>query len=247
MPISYDPILVIVSAFAAILAAFIALEMTNRLLIAKDTFRTFWLTSGSIALGSGIWTMHFIGMLAVSLPIGVTYNVPILTASLLLPVIAAFQALSITCRPVVKISTLIIGGVVAGLGIAIMHYVGMAAMQMSADLSYNPILFALSVFIAIAVSYIALKLFLLFRESQNSSKRLKLLSAIAMGLAITSMHYTGMAAVIFVPNPNKIIPPSGIDSLSLAYLVCFFAVFVLGLMFALIYIEPKPRIKQKDR
>ncbi|PSB19793.1 signal protein [filamentous cyanobacterium CCP1] len=239
MPISYNPVLVVISALTAILASFIALEMTNRLLTAKGTFRPFWLTAGSIALGSGIWSMHFIGMLAVSLPTGVTYNVPILVLSLILPIISALQALSITCRPVTKFSTLLIGGVVAGLGIAIMHYVGMAAMQMAADLSYQPVLFALSVGIAISVSYVALKLFMLFRDDKTTQKRFKILSAIVMGLAITSMHYTGMAAVVLEPNPEKIVPPSGLDNVSLASLVCFYVIFVLGLMLALIYIEPK--------
>jgi NO-binding membrane sensor protein with MHYT domain len=239
MPIRYDPVLVVVSALIAIVASFIALEMANRLLMATGTFRSFWLTTGSIALGSGIWSMHFIGMLAVSFPVGVTYNVPTLLLSLILPVIAALQALLITSRPVAKLSTLLFGGVITGLGIAIMHYVGMAAMQMSADLSYHPGIFALSIVIAISVSYVALKLFMLFRDGKLKQKRLKFLSAIVMGLAITSMHYTGMAAAFFEPNPAKIVPPSGLDNFSLTYLVGFFVVFVFGLMLALIYIEPQ--------
>ena len=239
MPVTYNPFLVVASALTAILAGYITLELAIRLKKSPDSGRSFWLVSGSIAMGTGIWSMHFVAMLAFSIPITINYNLYLVIASLLLPIFAASQALSIVCRPNPTIKALLGGSVLMGLGIAIMHYSGMAAMQMSADLRYRPDLLALSVLIAIAVSFVALKLSLVLQDKSKNVNQLKILSAIIMGFAVLSMHYTGMAAAIFSPNPNKVIVSSNLDNIALAYLVCIFTIFVLGLMFSLIYIEPR--------
>lgn len=238
MPVTYNPALVVVSALIAILAGYVTLELSTRLKKSMDSGRSFWLVSGSIAMGTGIWSMHFIAMLAFSIPITINYNLQLVIASLLLPIFAASQALSIVCRPNPTIKTLLGGSVFMGLGIAIMHYSGMAAMQMSADLRYRPDLLALSVLIAIAVSFVALKLSIFLQGGSKNVNRLKILSAIIMGFAVMSMHYTGMAAAMFSPNPEKVIVSSNLDNVSLAYLVCIFTIFVMGLMFSLLYIEP---------
>lgn len=238
MPITYDPILVFVSATIAVLAAYITLEVSSKLSISSGTNRTFWLVSGAITLGTGIWAMHFVAMLAFSIPISITYNFLIVLVSLVVPILVSFQALSIVSRPQPTLSAILISSLIIGIGIAVMHYSGMAAMQMSANLSYNPILLTLSIAIAIAVSFVALVLSLFFRK-ERGRKLLKVLSAVVMGVAVMSMHYTGMAAAIFEPNSNKVIPPSGLDNSSLATLVCFYTLFVMGLVLSMMYIEPR--------
>lgn len=238
MPVTYNPVLVFVSSAIAILAAYATLEVSSKLSAADGTNRTFWLINGAIVLGSGVWSMHFVAMLAFSVPISITYNLLLVLISLLVPVLVSFLALSIIGRPQPSQASILIGSLIIGIGIAIMHYSGMAAMQMSANLSYNPLLFGLSVAIAVIVSCVAIVLSLLFRRQQGK-KFLKLVSAVVMGVAVMSMHYTGMAAAAFEPNPSKIIPPSGLDNLSLAMLVCFYTLFVLGSVLSVIYIEPE--------
>lgn len=241
MPVTYNPLLVFVSSTIAVLAAYIALEVSSKLSAASGTNRSFWLISGAIALGSGIWSMHFVAMLAFSIPTSITYNFFIVLFSLLVPILVSFQALSIIGQPQPRLTTILIGSLIIGGGIVTMHYSGMAAMQMSANLNYNPTLIALSVVIAVIVSFVALMLSLSFRK-QKEQKLLKLLSAVVMGAAIMSMHYTGMAAAAFEPNPDKIIPPSGLDNASLATLVCFYTLFVMGIVLSVIFIEPKREI-----
>lgn len=238
MPVTYNPVLVFISAAISVIAAYITLEVSHKLSASSGTNRTFWLVSGAIALGSGIWSMHFVAMLAFSIPTSITYNFLLVLFSLLVPILVSFQALAIIGRPQPTLTSILISSLIIGIGIAVMHYSGMAAMQMSASLSYNPVLFALSVVIAIAVSFIALVLSLMFRK-RKEQKLLKLLSAVVMGVAVMSMHYTGMAAANFEPNPSKIIPPSGLDNVSLATLVCFYTLFVMGLVLSVMYIEPK--------
>jgi NO-binding membrane sensor protein with MHYT domain len=238
MSVTYNPVLVFASSTIAILAAYITLEVSSKLSASTETSRTFWLVSGAITLGSGIWAMHFVAMLAFSIPISITYNLLIVLVSLLAPVLVSFQALSIVSRPQPTLTTILIGSLIIGTGIIIMHYSGMAAMQMPANLHYNSMLLVLSTIIAVTVSFAALILSLLFRKSQGK-KLLKALSAVVMGGAVMSMHYTGMAAAIFEPNPNKIVPPSGLDNASLATLVCFYTVIVMGLVLSFIYLEQK--------
>ena len=134
-----------------------------------------------------------------------------------------------------------------GIGIAIMHYSGMAAMQMPANLHYKPSLFVLSVIIAIAVSLVALKLSIQFREEAWVSRKwLKLVTACIMGTAVLSMHYTGMAAAMFKPDVSKLVQAAGLDNLSLAYIVCLFTLLILSLTLATIYINSSDRRRLID-
>lgn len=243
MSASYNLVLVAVSACVAIAAAYIALDLSSRLFTTKGLARRFWLVGGAIAMGTGIWSMHFVAMLAFSIPIYVTYNLPVVFVSLILAILAAFQALFIVIRPKLNVFTLSAGSSVMGIGIALMHYSGMAAMRMPAMIHYQPVLFALSVLIAIGVSFIALKLFILFREGRRSiNTGLKFMTACVMGGAVMSMHYTGMAAAIFVHDPTKTISLSGLDNTWLACVVCVFTLLVLGPMGVFLYSETQKNL-----
>ena len=195
---SYDLGLVALSVVIAILASGAALDLANRVTAARGRARMLWLAGGAFAMGSGIWSMHYIGMLAFRLPVPVQYDVPTVLASLLAAVFASAVALFVVSRPALGLGRALAGSIVMGAAIAGMHYTGMAAMRMPATLTYNPVLFTLSVVIAIVVSVVAL--FLAFHLRSDAIRAWdwrKLGSSVIMGAAIPAMHYTGMAAARF--------------------------------------------------
>ena len=246
MTATYNPYLVVLSAVIAVLASFMALELAGRVTNSQGFSRKLWLTGGAIAMGTGIWSMHFIAMLAFSFPIFISYNLVIVLVSLIAAILASAQALFIISRPTFGTLALIGGSSSMGIGIAIMHYTGMAAMQMPATLSYKPSLFLISVAIAIAVSLVALKLSIRFRDGAHFGRKwLKLASAIIMGAAVLSMHYTGMAAAIFKSEPTKLVEAAGLDNLSLAYIVCLFTLLIMSMTLSTMYISSEPRSLQE--
>ncbi|MEC5398912.1 sensor domain-containing diguanylate cyclase [Uliginosibacterium sp. H1] len=197
---SYDAVLVLLSVLTAVIASFVALDMASRVASAVGRARraNFWLACGALAMGSGIWGMHFVGMLAFSLPVPLAYEIFVTVASWLVAVLSSALALHTVSRPSMGWRRLIGAGVLMGLGIAAMHYLGMEAMRMYPRIAYDPWLFALSVVIAIAASTVALLIsFRLRHEGVVTGLRKRLLAALVMGLAIVGMHYTGMAAAGF--------------------------------------------------
>jgi NO-binding membrane sensor protein with MHYT domain len=244
MNVTYNPLLVFLSALIAVLASYTALELAGRVTNSQGFTRKLWLTGGAIAMGTGIWSMHFIAMLAFSMPIFISYNLGIVLVSLIAAILASWQALYVIGRPRPNLMALLGGSSSMGLGIAIMHYTGMAAMQMPATLRYKPHLFMLSVIIAIVVSLVALKLSIGFRE-RAGRKWSKLATAIVMGGAVLSMHYTGMAAAIFQPDLTRLVKAAGLDNLSLAYIVCLFTLLIICMTLASIYINPDSRGLQR--
>ena len=236
MNVTYNPYLVVLSAVIAALASYTALELASRVTRSQGVTRKLWLMGGATAMGTGIWSMHFIAMLAFSIPIFISYNLGIVLISLLAAIIAAWQALFIVSRPRPGRNALLGGSSSMGLGIAIMHYTGMAAMQMPATVRYKPGLFLLSVVIAVTVSLVALKLSLGFRE-RAGHKWSKIATACVMGGAVLSMHYTGMAAAMFHPDLSRIVKAAGLDNLSLAYIVCLFTLLIICITLATMYIN----------
>lgn len=242
MTATYNPYLVVLSAFIAVLASYTALELASRITASQGFIRKLWLTGGAIAMGTGIWAMHFIAMLAFSIPLFISYHLGIVLISLIAAIFASAQALFIIGRPKPTPLAVLVSSCIMGIGIAIMHYTGMAAMQMPAILRYKPSLFLLSVIIAILVSLVALKLSIKFREQALMRRTgLKLATAILMGGAVLSMHYTGMAAAMFKPDLTKLVKAAGLDNLSLAYIVCLFTLLIMSLTLATIYINSNPR------
>jgi len=193
----YDWNLVALSIVIAVCASYTALDMTARTAGAKGRSRISWLMGGSFSMGLGIWAMHYIGMLAFRLPVPISYDVPTVLFSLLAAVAASAVALFVVSRKDRSHRYFIGGSLAMGIGIAAMHYSGMSAMRLAAHMVYNPAFVALSIVIAIVVSFVALHLAFRFRDQAQSSTRVRFGSAIVMGLAIASMHYTGMAAVCF--------------------------------------------------
>ncbi len=194
----YDPWLVLLSVAVAVMASYAALDLASRVTASAHHAARRWLAGGAVSMGMGIWSMHFIGMLAFRLPMQMSYSVPVTLLSLLIVVVVSAFALHTVSRESLGLQRLLGGGVIMGIGIAAMHYTGMAAMRMGAPIRYHPGLFALSIVIAIVASWAALWIaFRLRGDTLPSAIWRKCGSALLMGTAICGMHYTGMAAAIF--------------------------------------------------
>lgn len=199
----YDFRLVILSFLVAISASYIALDLVARLRDRNNTPTSslLWILGGAIAMGSGIWSMHFIGMLSFKIP-GLTleYDFFWTVLSLLVAIVASGFALTLLKTSIINVLHLVAGGIILGLAIASMHYTGMEAMLITLNIRYLPNIFFLSILIAIVASEAAIWLALKStRVLLRVRYRIKMISAVIMGFAICGMHYTGMAASIFIP------------------------------------------------
>ena len=197
---AYSPVLVAISVVIACLASYTALDLAGRVTVARARNRLTWLLYGSTAMGTGIWSMHFVGMLAFRMSIPVSYNVPLILTSALIAVGAALLAMFTVSRAELPMHRLIAAGAIMGIAIAGMHYTGMAAMRMPAALDYDPLFLWGSIAIAVSASCVALWLAYRFRNDETLLGRWRrALGALVMGLAISGMHYTGMHAAHFTP------------------------------------------------
>lgn len=220
----YDPLLVGLSYVVAVLASFVALTLVGRLRAEQNTqAKIYWLAGGAFTMGAGIWSMHFIGMLAFIMPMPMEYELSWTVASLIMAIVASALALFILQKQNYSVYQLALGGVIIGLAISTMHYMGMEGMKIHTNIHYLPGLFFLSVAIGIIAAEAAL--YLALQSNQGSNKRqfnLKIISALVMGIAICGMHYTGMAAAIFTPNPAHVMNES-IQAIRPNYLAFFIA------------------------
>jgi NO-binding membrane sensor protein with MHYT domain len=189
---TYNPYLVVLSVLVACFASYTALDLGGRVGSARGTVRRIWLAAAAITLGGGIWSMHFIGMLAFTMPMPMSYDIGLTALSLVVAILATLAGFYVISRHSTSPLRLTLSGTLMGLGIIAMHYTGMAAMRGNVELSYDPRLVALSVVIAIGAATAAL--WLTFRNTNPAQKSV---AAIVMGIAISGMHYTGMRAAIF--------------------------------------------------
>lgn len=194
----FDPMLIALSVLVAIFASFVALNLVHSVRRATGWAYGCWLTAGAIAMGTGIWSMHFIGMLAFEMP-GMTmaYDVPLMLLSVLVAIAASWLALFMVSRDRTNRTSLGASGVAMAMAISGMHYIGMYSMRMSARIEWNSWLVALSIAIALGASLAALQLLIRLREKTDRYFQLLAASSI-MGFAISGMHYTGMLAATFV-------------------------------------------------
>jgi len=194
---TYNYALVALSVLIAMFASYAALDLAARVTAAGGWTRAIWLLGGAGAMGTGIWSMHYIGMLAFILPIPVAYHWPTVLLSLLAAILASAVALGVVSRQKMDPFRALAGSVLMGAGIASMHYIGMAAMRLSAICRFNSFLVVLSVVFAILISLAALWITFHFRDEKTGIGWEKLAGAVVMGAAIPVMHYTGMAAASF--------------------------------------------------
>src|SRR5258705_3027805 len=189
---TYDPYLVALSILVAVFASYTALDLGGRVAAARGLARRVWLAAAAITMGGGIWSMHFVAMLAFIMPTPMSYDVGLTTLSLVVAMFVTGGGFYVISRRSGSRLRLVLSGIFIGLGIAAMHYTGIAAMREHVDLSYDRIFVALSLIIAIGASTAAL--WLAFRTTDLGQK---LIAAVVMGLAISGMHYTAMGGTTF--------------------------------------------------
>jgi NO-binding membrane sensor protein with MHYT domain len=194
---TYNPYLVALSILVASFASYTALDLGGHVGAARGLARQAWLVAAAITMGGGIWSMHFIGMLAFVMPIPMSYDIGLTTLSLVVAIVVTGGGFYVISRQGASPLRLVLSGIFMGLGIVAMHYTGMAAMQGHAELGYDPLFVALSVVIAIGASTAALWL-----AFQTTDPWQKFIAALVMGLAISGMHYTGMRAAIFTAHSS---------------------------------------------
>jgi PAS domain S-box-containing protein len=223
--IHHDSGLVVLSVAVAIMASFVALDLAGRIRETRGGPRIGWWLAGAVALGGGIWSMHFIAMLAFQLGTNVTYDVATTVLSLAIAIVVSGLGLLVVYGQRGTWPAILGGGILAGTGIAAMHYTGMAAMRMAARLSYEPFLVGLSVAIAIAAATAALWLTL-----RQQRLWLQVGGAIIMGAAISGMHFTGMAAARFAAvEPLGPVTANGLSNAYLAVAIGVTTALLLGL------------------
>lgn len=223
---SYDYRLVALSIVIAIVASYAALDLAGLVTATRNKTRVAWLFGGATVMGTGIWSMHYTGMLAYHLPVAVYYHVPTVILSLAAAIGASFVALFTVSRKNFNVLHLIAGSLLMGSGICAMHYTGMAAMRLSAMHQWDTGFVAASVAIAVVVSTVALVVTFLFREDKPSLAW-KMVCAVMMGLAIPAMHYTAMTAVTYTHTNEAPDLTNAIDISALANTAIITISFVL--------------------
>ncbi len=226
---SYSPSLLAISLCVAILASYTALDLSGRISTAKGRAVYLWIAGGAIAMGIGVWSMHFIGMLALRLPFALGFDVGITALSLLIAVFSSGFALWLVSQPRLPAWQLAFGALVMGAGIASMHYTGMAAMRMTPGIDYDPTLFGASLLIAVVASGAALWIAFNLRRNTPYVRLVRGGAAVVMGFAIVGMHYTGMAAAQFADESFCGAALSGLSGKGLDNLVLVTTLAVLAI------------------
>ena len=221
---TYHPYLVALSILVASFASYTALDLGGHVRAARRLTRQAWLVAAAITMGGGIWSMHFIGMLAFVMPVPMSYDIGLTILSLVVAIVVTgggFYVISERASPI----RLVLSGIFMGLGIVAMHYTGMAAMRGHAELGYDWLFVALSVAIAIGASTAALWL-----AFQTTDLWQKLIAALVMGVAISGMHYTGMRAAIFTAHGSAHDDPlnASLDQINLALAVAGITFVILA-------------------
>jgi diguanylate cyclase (GGDEF)-like protein len=234
---TYNPWLVCLSVFVAILVSYTALNLAIRVSSATGPSARLWHAGGAIAMGGGIWSMHFIGMLAFSLPIPLSYDIGTTLGSLAIAIAISGYALRIAGRRRASLGELAMSAVVLGFGICAMHYSGMSAIEILPVITYEPELLVASVAIAVVASFAAL--WLLVRQRLQHTLQAHLTTAgaaVIMGLAISGMHYTGMAASKFSPD-SFCLTATGANGTWLAVTIALLSLGALALTLILLFYD----------
>ncbi|MGD6961027.1 EAL domain-containing protein [Fictibacillus phosphorivorans] len=237
---TYHIPLVSLSIIIAVIASYAALDLGIQVQKTKSYARYIWMISGAFAMGMGIWAMHFVAMLAFHLSISVTYDVTLVIVSILPAILSSGIALYIISRPVMGKKQVLLGALFMATGIVSMHYTGMEAMKMNAEINYNPALWTLSAIIAFVASVVALYLLSFVSQNYKTSKiwLVKLGSAVLMGIAISGMHYTGMSAASYKAHQHHTdLASTPFNSTLLAYAIGIVILILLGMVFISTFID----------
>ncbi|MGN9839548.1 MHYT domain-containing protein [Nonomuraea sp. H19] len=220
----------------------LGLLLTSRARLAGGREGRFWLIGAAFAIGgTGIWTMHFIAMLGFSVSgTIIRYDVPLTAVSALIAVVVVGMGLFLASYGGERLAFLLGGGVLTGCGVASMHYLGMSAMNMSGHVSYDPVIVSLSVLIAIAAATVALWFTLRVKGAFKIGG-----AALLMGVAVTGMHYTGMASMS-VQTHTHMVPPSGAKAIDfLLPLIVGISVITMGLLLTVVLSPSEKELRRE--
>ncbi|MGK3143488.1 putative bifunctional diguanylate cyclase/phosphodiesterase [Pantoea sp. C2G6] len=228
LPVTWDSVLICVSLIVAFIASFTALDTAGRVAVSRGWSARFWLLAGGTAMGIGIWAMHFIGMLAMMMPMTMRYDPGLTVISLLVAILASILAFGQTVGgPQLTHNRLLRGSLILGAGVVIMHYLGMNALLIDPPPQWRIGLVALSVVIAFVASGVALWLAFHLRQGDHSLLLMRGLASLVMGIAIAGMHYVGMAAAQF--SPSSAMRSQGVSNPGLAVWVTLVTLTILGI------------------
>lgn len=228
LPVTWDSVLICVSLIVAFIASFTALDTTGRVAVSRGWSARFWLLVGGIAMGIGVWSMHFIGMLAMMMPMMMRYDTRLTILSLLVAILASVLAFGQTVGGLhLTRQRLLRGTLILGAGVVVMHYLGMYALLIEPQPEWNALLVALSVLIAFAASGLALWLAFHLRQGDHHLMLMRGLASLVMGIAIAGMHYVGMAAAEF--SHSSMMQPHGVSNAGLAVWVTLITLTILGI------------------
>ena len=238
--ISWDPVLIAISYLVAFIASFVALDSAGKIPLSSRKAALFWRIAGGVTLGIGIWSMHFIGMLSMQMPMMMSYDLWLTLASLGVAVVASATALNIAVAGK-KLSPfrLIFATAILSAGVVSMHYIGMAALMLDGSIIWESRLVGLSVVIAVVASGTALWLAFRLRDKHKGVFINRILAAFVMGAAICAMHYTGMSAAQFQEMAHTL--PGGIGELGLSIWVSVTTLCLLGVMLIISLIDSHRR------
>ena len=204
-PVQYSHGLGTLSVLISMFASYAAFSLADRMRSADTAVqRRLWLLGGSCALGIGIWSMHYLGMQSLRIPVQIDYFIPTVVLSLLLAIAASAVVLTVVgAEKLNGWGEIVAGGLLMGSGVASMNYVGMAAMRSLAEPRYNPLLVIYSSFVAVTASTVALWIGFSVRNRESHSESMRIVAAMVMGLGIAITHYTVMRAITFVPGSRE--------------------------------------------
>ncbi len=234
---SYNVGLLVLSFCIAVFGSFTALQLAIRIPTAQNRSLWVWVLGAGVALGGGgIWAMHFIGMLAMEMPFEMVFDVELTIGSIIVAVVFVSIGLLIAGKDLLGETSLVVGGIIAGLGVSAMHYMGMFSMIVPAAVSYDTTIVIISIAIGVIASIAALWLAYNLRGNFQ-----RFGSAVVMGVAVCSMHYTGMYGVKMTPD-DTIQLADGISSNGLAAAVSLISITLLVSILLLAKLRSRQRV-----
>jgi diguanylate cyclase (GGDEF)-like protein/PAS domain S-box-containing protein len=220
---THDWRLVLLAVLVCILTSAVAISLFHRAQVATGRERIVWLALDATAAGFGIWSTHFIAMLAFDFGLGSGFDAPLTIASLLIAILITGAGLAIALSPEVGKSAALAGGAIVGLGVSAMHYTGMAALEVPARLLWSPSLVAASILLGIIWASLALSM-----ASKPDSKWSAVAASTLLTLAIVSMHFTAMGAANLVPDPTRVAGALSLSPPTLAFVVAGVSAIILS-------------------
>lgn len=240
MHVSWNPLLIGISFIVAVIASFVALDCTGKITLAKRRADLFWRLCAGATLGLGIWSMHFIGMLSMKMPLPIRYDFLLTLISLLVAIASATAVLHVVVTSsVVSPKRWMLATAILSAGVVSMHYIGMSALMFSGTLRWSVPLIALSILVAITACGMALWLTFRLRQRRRNALFRRIIAALVMGIAVAAVHYIGMSATTFAGHATDL--TGGLSAQGLSLWVTATTLLLLGAMLAFSVFDSRVR------